>query len=220
MNARALLAVLLVLLSTLRAYSASVEFNAPYQPVPYMESGLTFSTLPGTNTAVIGTGELISGTNNIPIHIRATADRAFTLTSLEISQFYRAWRIESSSGAVLPVTAVGLIDFSSLSGWSNISYFDIVHNPAMANGSIRVNRVEFQANTNSLIGDFSNNGVVDAADYVTWRSKIQTPAGYAAWRSKFGAGSGGSGQIAIPEPTTLAIVWIAIAYIALRRRPL
>ncbi len=55
-----------------------------------------------------------------------------------------------------------------------------------------------------LVGDFNNDGKVDAADYVVWRktdpASIQ---GYLDWRSNFGAtaGSGQSLAAAVPEPS-------------------
>ena len=82
-------------------------------------------------------------------------------------------------------------------------------------------RIEFlEAQT----GDFNNNGVVDAADYVVWRKNEGTTnslpndngiggtvgsAHYNLWRSNFGNPVSGSGAglsiSAVPEPTTLAL---------------
>lgn len=74
-------------------------------------------------------------------------------------------------------------------------------------------------------GDYNNNGAVDAADYVLWRSKLNqnvtlpndtTPgnvgsADYTVWRSNFGA-TAGSGTLlvgdAVPEPTSFASVLV------------
>ncbi|HEX3599739.1 MAG TPA: PEP-CTERM sorting domain-containing protein, partial [Lacipirellulaceae bacterium] len=81
-------------------------------------------------------------------------------------------------------------------------------------------------------GDYNGNGVVDAADYVLWRSggplqnEIDAPgtvnaADYTAWRSKFGntsgAGAGvGSGSV-VPEPATLGLFLMsAIAFFSRR----
>jgi hypothetical protein len=61
-------------------------------------------------------------------------------------------------------------------------------------------------------GDYTENFVVDAADYVTWRSIDDTPDGYAAWRENFGsvAGSGPAmtalAPAAVPEPVSLAML--------------
>lgn len=59
----------------------------------------------------------------------------------------------------------------------------------------------------SMLGDFNNDGSVDAADYVIWRkapSSYGGASGYDAWRQNFGAISTGSGSTltenAAPEP--------------------
>jgi hypothetical protein len=73
-------------------------------------------------------------------------------------------------------------------------------------------------------GDFNDNGTVDAADYVLWRSggPLQNnstagvqPADYDFWRSRFGAIAGtgagvGAMSAAIPEPSSLGLLAIAI----------
>ncbi len=84
-------------------------------------------------------------------------------------------------------------------------------------------------------GDYNNNGVVDAADYVLWRNggPLQnevatigsvTAEDYAAWRARFGNTSG-SGSVqtgaAVPEPSTFLLVLanVAILGAAWRRSP-
>ena len=86
-------------------------------------------------------------------------------------------------------------------------------------------------------GDYNNNGVVDAADYVVWRkTNGQTGAGLAAdgdgsgtvddadynfWRAHFGSTSGSGSALgggAMPEPATIALLLLAIASgVAVRR---
>ncbi len=70
-------------------------------------------------------------------------------------------------------------------------------------------------------GDYNNNGVVDAADYIVWRKTDGTPAGYNAWRTHFGQTAGsGSGAIAnatVPEPATAVMLMFAAAVWCLRR---
>ncbi|HEX3601618.1 MAG TPA: PEP-CTERM sorting domain-containing protein [Lacipirellulaceae bacterium] len=78
-----------------------------------------------------------------------------------------------------------------------------------------------------VIGDYNNNGKVDAADYVVWRSNVGTtnvlpndPAGgmigatqYNNWRSHFGTSAGsGSGLVgsAVPEPSSVMLVLGAV----------
>jgi hypothetical protein len=83
-------------------------------------------------------------------------------------------------------------------------------------------------------GDYNNNGVVDAADYVLWRAggplsnEVDTPgtvnqADYDAWRARFGNTSGsGSGLVggAVPEPASLTLLAFGLAALAARRRVL
>jgi hypothetical protein len=69
-----------------------------------------------------------------------------------------------------------------------------------------------------LAGDYNGNGVVDAADYVSWRSgSSPTPnsvADYNTWRANFGAragaGSGLGASAAVPEPATLALMMFGV----------
>lgn len=86
-----------------------------------------------------------------------------------------------------------------------------------------------------LVGDFNNNGVVDAADYVVWRNTSPTttlpnddspgvvdPSDYADWRANFGkVGRAGSGALhvrSIPEPAGVLIVLTAMLVAGLVRK--
>ena len=54
-----------------------------------------------------------------------------------------------------------------------------------------------------LPGDYNNNGVVDAADYVVWRKGVgvaPTPANYNIWRAHFGETLDGGSASALPLP--------------------
>jgi hypothetical protein len=61
-------------------------------------------------------------------------------------------------------------------------------------------------------GDFNNDLVVDAADYVVWRKMDGTPYGYSEWRANFGlaAGSGAAANASIPEPATILLMAVAL----------
>jgi hypothetical protein len=75
-----------------------------------------------------------------------------------------------------------------------------------------------------LPGDFNNDGMVDAADYVVWRKNDGSQEGYDEWRTNFGRTSGGpavGGANAVPEPSAMALViWAVVATICVRRRNL
>jgi hypothetical protein len=83
-------------------------------------------------------------------------------------------------------------------------------------------------------GDFNNNGVVDAADYVLWRNGgelaneggvtpgMATPEDFAHWRAHFGETAGGgasAGQAAaVPEPSICLLCGIALGILGARLR--
>ncbi len=81
--------------------------------------------------------------------------------------------------------------------------------------------------TAHLIGDFNNDGVVDAADYVVWRKASPTAtlpnddtpgvvdaSDYADWRANFGksalASGAALGDAPVPEPAGVLLLFIAI----------
>jgi hypothetical protein len=76
-----------------------------------------------------------------------------------------------------------------------------------------------------VVGDYNENGRVDAADYVLWRKNPAafggTPAGYNTWRANFGstAGAGAAlGEAAgVPEPgSALLLILAAVTALQLR----
>lgn len=74
----------------------------------------------------------------------------------------------------------------------------------------------------STPGDLNGNGVVDAADYVTWRNGLATiygAADYAAWRQNFGAGAGAgtTESFAVPEPTSVLFLLVVMLLHVARR---
>jgi hypothetical protein len=86
-------------------------------------------------------------------------------------------------------------------------------------------RVNYLANSVQLVvgnaGDFNNDGVVDARDYVVWRDNGGGPLNFAAWRSHFGthyaSGSSIEGS-AVPEPASLCLLLAAACGLPLRCR--
>jgi len=67
-----------------------------------------------------------------------------------------------------------------------------------------------------LAGDFDSNGIVDAADYITWYKGLGTayiPSDYNIWRASYGRTISGSGAVltaAIPEPASALILLAAL----------
>jgi hypothetical protein len=77
-----------------------------------------------------------------------------------------------------------------------------------------------------LAGDFNGDGRVDAADYVFWRKNDGSATNYNIWRSNFGRTAGSGSQIdadgsavGVPEPATIAILFIALLGTAGNFRP-
>ena len=73
----------------------------------------------------------------------------------------------------------------------------------------------------TIDGDFSGDGVVDAADYVVWRDQLNanyTPADYEVWRANFGRVTGtGADAISTATPEPASILLAVIALLALFR---
>ncbi len=76
-----------------------------------------------------------------------------------------------------------------------------------------------------LPGDYNNNGVVDAADYVVWRKGLgttYTQNDYNVWRAHFGlsagSGAGVSTSAAVPEPATWVLCAVALVLVVLGNR--
>ena len=113
--------------------------------------------------------------------------------------------------------------FSIEPDYTELAYLDMSSSTGGAIGSL-AGLVTFSS---PLPGDFNGDNVVDAADYVVWRKTNGSQAGYDAWRANFGAMLGpGSGSALpsaeplstnVPEPSSLALLTLAMAAI-LRRR--
>jgi hypothetical protein len=78
--------------------------------------------------------------------------------------------------------------------------------------------------TSALVGDYNNDGFVDATDYAVWRKGLgvmYSLSDYDNWRSHFGQ-AGGVGTAAnanadVPEPTTMLQIILLAAVLSTRR---
>jgi hypothetical protein len=72
-----------------------------------------------------------------------------------------------------------------------------------------------------LPGDFNEDGIVDATDYIVWRKSGGTETNYQLWRLNFGrtnaSGSGGFGSPAVPEPSGARFFAVALLLLGSRR---
>ncbi len=108
----------------------------------------------------------------------------------------------------------------------------VFNQPNNQGGSVYVDAASFGiVNPGAAMGDFNNDGLVNAADYSVWRdSNGQTGAALAAdadrnrvvnqldyniWAQRFGAAASAATSIAAPEPSTQALA--VLVGLALRR---
>ncbi len=84
-----------------------------------------------------------------------------------------------------------------------------------------------------VAGDYNNNGIVDAGDYIAWRKGnnplhnevatigSNTPEDYTEWRARYGNNTTGSGSelsgTIVPEPTSYMLIACALAVMPLTR---
>jgi hypothetical protein len=87
-----------------------------------------------------------------------------------------------------------------------------------------------------LVGDFNGDGFVDASDYVVWRKTLGQQVPYwsgadgngdgivnnddlGVWTANFGstAGSGAASSAAVPEPASLALMFVALTVLCSQR---
>jgi hypothetical protein len=114
--------------------------------------------------------------------------------------------------------------------------------PALTSGlewtiNYGANNVVLRVVAVGLLGDYNQNGFVDAADYTVWRNQLGSlaslpndntvgvgPDDYTRWKTHFGEssglGSGAAATVAAPEPATLAMLLGGILGMCVRRRRL
>ena len=166
-------------------------------------AGVDFDQLMVTGTANLGGDllvDLVSG--SVPAH----------------GDLFKILTAGSLTGAFGNAANGGFVDEADGQGAFRVRY-DLVSNAVVL--------ADYQA-VPFLAGDFSGDGVVDAADYTVWRDNLGGAAGtlindptltdvgtdqYATWRDNFGASlTVGSAAIAeVPEPSAVVLVGCCVA---------
>ncbi len=120
----------------------------------------------------------------------------------------------------------GVVDAIDLDGGGSSTMVMNFYNDASASQVLNTpsDGTERAVGTNLAVfalpnGDYNQDGVIDAADYVVWRKSIGGQLAYDAWRSQFGsAASGLGGGVAIPEPMAIADVVFGLLIFCIHRR--
>jgi Lamin Tail Domain len=173
------------------------------------------------------------------------ATRAFdnTAASVAYDNGANGWPLSDGNGSIY-LTDLGA-DPNIGSNWILSSDSDgLSYHPEQVSGTVVVDPGgevgspgSFSAVAVGLLGDFNDDGKVDAADYVIWRKNDTANATlpndngatdqatrYSLWRSNFGMSSSGSGSsigtaAAVPEPMSLALALLGLtAVCSVRRR--
>jgi hypothetical protein len=134
--------------------------------------------------------------------------------------------------------AIPLTSWTGLTaGSSSYSiYFALNGNWGSLPASVYFDNLRLVNITAPLTGDFDDNGVVNAADYIVWRktlgsttdlradanlNRVIDAADYQLWRSNFGAsGTSGGASITnapVPEPTTSLLLIAGLLFVPCRR---
>ncbi len=192
------------------------------------------------NVPIVGTGLTKAGTGTLALNglNNYNGDTIVQAGKLSVTspngfneQFDNEWDIHLSTGSILD------LNFSGTPDMIGSLFIDGVSQPAgiwgaagsgapftspLITGTGRLEVTLFIPPP--LAGDFNDDGVVDAADYIVWRKTDGTTSGYDDWRANFGrtsAGAGSGGDLAensaVPEPSMVALLILAVAGVAARR---
>lgn len=169
--------------------------------------------------------------NSAQIAARGAATLDGTLTVSLVSGYTPAlgdrFELLTAGGGI-----AGTFDTATLPDIPGNLEFGLLYGPTSV-----VMEARFEQNTINLPGDYNNNGIVDAADYVVWRDQLgnnnslpndDSPGvgqdDYSRWRANFGltAGSGANAvsgaPLAAPEPASVWIALLAMPLPFIRRR--
>jgi autotransporter-associated beta strand protein len=194
-----------------------------------------------TGLTTVSAGAALGGTGTIGGNVLLEAGAAFTAAF--------------SGGTIDPLAILGNLDLSALSNslsitgsgvgssWTLLTYagtltgtFESTPGYTLDYGSGTNSQITIMA-APGLVGDYNNNGKVDAADYTVWRNSVGDPGtslvnrdpnnmgvvgedDYDSWKENFGAmaGSGSLASAAVPEPASLVMVGMTVIAMGFVRR--
>jgi hypothetical protein len=208
---------------------------------------LTGGTISQNNDSFDAVGDLqfyydynenTSASKNEKYEINFTGPGSITVDTAGIRVYTQdissVWNIAAPVSTYQDLWTLGILKANGLSGATtqpaNFNDFFTVTGTAGTDNYILNSLIA--ATVVGVPGDYNNNGVVDAADYVLWRkggslqNEVDTPgtvnaADYTAWRARFGntSGSGASlGAAAVPEPSTMLLTIVGLASVCAANR--
>ena len=227
---------------SIAAGALGVFFNDTVVSLPDMEAiwelnapdGVEINFIPVTNwSALANGGDLVGLWAEGNYATDKTAGSSVT-TNAESSVVYTndhldevdPWPNDNNSSSIYLAVHDGNPNIGASWGLSSSSTFfnpggifaDVIDHDGGDQGS-----PGFVPSSTTLLGDFNGDLKVDAADYTVWRDGLGTlydQDDYDDWKSNFGAGTGsGSAAVgAVPEPTSIALVLVGLAGLAVGRR--
>jgi hypothetical protein len=97
--------------------------------------------------------------------------------------------------------------------------------------TVYIDNVRIVPPTEGVLGDYNDNGTVDAADYVLWRNDGPlanevadpgnvSPADFTEWRARFGntGAAGGGSAASVPEPVAVVLMIAVGLFLSMTRR--
>lgn len=130
-------------------------------------------------------------------------------------------RIEDLAGTELATTQTDAVNDAAIAGANTPGSIQFAFRDAFATDSITLHRLRAEIIGNGPEGDFDNDGDVDGADFLKWQQDFptSTAADLAAWQTNYGSGAATPSVGAVPEPTALCLLVLAVAGMAgLRKR--